>query len=293
MKFYFLHNHYIPPQVKNGSCSVKSVIVPEFYPDLNNVYLNDPCYFTSVEAYIKYVVQKEYYSEDTPYAIENIRIIDSRHIREKLLAYKKLGVKIIQLYCGSDNYFFRAGTGLTFSGEQLLSEICEIGLILDLSHISDEFALNIATRYQGKMIISHCACSNLYLSQRPRSNSLTFSTLCKLSEHIEMFGLPFLNDIIGSAENELCPEKIFDDIISQILAFTDIVGVGKVALAPDYLDTSYFGRRFGTELIFPDALLKQDGLCSIANTLNKSISIEDVNKILFGNVEKLLYEQIS
>ena len=70
------------------------MIVPEFYPDLNNVYLDDPCYFTSVEAYIKYVVQKEYYSEDTPYAIENIRIIDSRHIRETLLAYKSLALKL-------------------------------------------------------------------------------------------------------------------------------------------------------------------------------------------------------
>ncbi|MCI8530731.1 MAG: hypothetical protein HFH82_16655 [Lachnospiraceae bacterium] len=293
MKFYFLHNHYIPPQIKNGSCSIKSVIVPEFYPDLNNVYLDDPCYFTSVEAYIKYVVQKGYYSDDISYAIENSRIIDTKHIHETLFAYKKLGVKIIQLYCGSDNKFFCASTGLTFSGEQLLSEICETGLILDLSHISDESALNIAARYQGKMIISHCACSDLYSSQKPRSNSLTYSALCKLAEHIEVFGLPFLNDIIGSAENELCPEKIFDDIIAQILTFTDTVGANKVALAPDYLDTGYFSRRFNTKLIFPDVLLKQDGLCTIANRLSESISIEDVNRILFSNVEKLLYGQVS
>lgn len=292
MKFYFLHNHYIPPQIKNGPCSIKSVIVPEFYPDLNNVYLNEPCYFTSVESYIKYVVQKGYYSEGISYAIENSRIIDPKHIRETLSTYKRLGVEIIQLYCGCDNEFFCASTGLTFSGEQLLSEICEIGLILDLSHISDEFTLNIATRYQGKMIISHCACSNLYLSQKPRSNSLTYSTLCKLTKHIEVFGLSFLNDIIGSVENELCSEKIFDDIIRQILTFTNIVGADKVALAPDYLDTGYFSRRFNTELIFPDVLLKQDGLCAIANRLSESMSSEDVDKILSGNVEKLLYGQI-
>ena len=97
MKFYFLHNHYLPPQIKNGPCSIKSVIVPEFYPDLNNVYLNEPCYFTSVEAYIKYVVEKGYYSEGVSYAIENSRIIDPKHIRETLSTYKKLGVKIIQL----------------------------------------------------------------------------------------------------------------------------------------------------------------------------------------------------
>lgn len=293
MKFYFLHNHYLPPQIKNGPCSIKSVIVPEFYPDLNNVYLNEPCYFTSVEAYIKYVVEKGYYSEGVSYAIENSRIIDTKHVRETLSTYKKLGVKIIQLYCGSDNNFFCASAGLTFRGEQLLSEICEIGLILDLSHISDELALNIATRYQGKMIISHCACSDLYSLQKPRSNSLTYSTLCKLAKHIEVFGLPFLNDIIGSLENELCSEKIFDDIIAQILTFTNIVGADKVALAPDYLDTGYFSRRFNTKLIFPDVLLKQDGLCAIANRLSESISIEDVNKILFGNVEKLLYGQVS
>lgn len=293
MKFYFLHNHYLPPQIKNGLCSVESVIVPEFYPDLNNVYLNEPCYFTSVEAYIKYVVQKGHYSEGISYAIENIRIIDPKHIRETLSTYKKHGVKIIQLYCGSDNKFFCANAGLTFSGEQLLSEICEIGLILDLSHISDELSLNIATRYQGKMIISHCACSDLYSSQKSRSNSLTFSTLCKLTEHIEVFGIPFLNDIIASVENELCSEKIFDDIIAQILTFTNIVGADKVALAPDYLDTGYFSRRFNAELVFPDILLKQDGLYAIANRLSESLSMDDVDKILFGNVERLLYGQIS
>lgn len=290
MKFYFLHNHFIPPEIKNGLCHIESVIVPEFYPDLNNVYLDEPCYFNSVEAYIKYVVQRGYYPDNITFAIENNKIIDSKHIHETLTVYKKLGVKIIQLYCGSDNDFFCKNAGLTLNGEQLLSEICKIGLILDLSHIADVAALDIANRYHGRMIISHCACSDLYLSRRSRSNSLTHNTLCKLAERIEVFGVPFLNDIIASAENELCSARIFDDIIAQILTFTNIVGADKVALAPDYLDTNYFSRRFSAKLVFPDILLKPDGLFAIADRLNKFLSTNDVDKILFGNVERLLRE---
>lgn len=292
MKFYFLHNHYIPLQVRNGPYLIKSVIVPEFYPDLNNVYLNEPCYFNSIETYIKYVIQRGYYSIDTPYAIENNRIINPKNIRENLTTYKELGVKIIQLYCGSDNNFFCANTGITILGEQLLSEMFKTGLILDLSHISDEFALKIATSYQGKIIISHCACSDLYLEKKPRSNSLTSDTLFKLAESVELFGIPFINDIIAWDRNELCSENIFDNIIAQILTFINIVGASKVALAPDYLDTGYFSRRFNTELIFPDVLLKQDGLCIISDKLSKFLSEEEVNKILFSNVEQLLYNSM-
>lgn len=288
MKFFFLHNHFIPPLVKNGPHQIESVIVPEFYPDLNCVYLNEPCYFTTLESYIEYVTKRGYYGSHTPFAIENNRIIDSRHIHEVLLAYKELGVKIIQLSCGRDNDFFRKRTGLTYAGEQLLHELYETDLLLDLSHLDGIVALNIASRYHGKIIISHCACSDLYSPQKSRSNSLTRNTICQLAERVEVFGLPFLNDIIASKEHELCSEQIFDDLIEQIIFFSHTVGTNKVALAPDYIDTAYFSRRFTTELVFPDILLSQDGLFALANRLNEILLPMDVDNILFGNVERLL-----
>jgi microsomal dipeptidase-like Zn-dependent dipeptidase len=288
MKFYFLHNHYLPVGVMTGELQVKSVIVPEFYPDLNNFYLGEPCHFNSVESYIKYVVQRGYYSPDTAFAVENSRIINPKCIRETLLQYKEFGVKVIQLYCGADNVFFSSKHGLTREGEQLLVEISDAYLILDLSHLPDDSTFSIVRKFQGRIIVSHCACSDLYSTKKPRSNSLTRNSIYKLSEHVELFGVSFLNDIIAASEYELNTTSIFDDIITQILLFADTVGANKVALSPDYIDTTYFSKRFSTELVFPDTLMTQKGLLQLVDRVSTFLSPGNVISITSGNVERLL-----
>ena len=287
MKVYFLHNHYLPAKIKSGALQIKSVIVPELYPDLNNVYLGEPCYFKSVRSYIEYVVQRGYYSTDTVYSIENNRVINPSLIRETLLEYTDLGVKIIQLYCGSDNQYFSKGRGLSPDGERLLFEISRTNMLLDLSHIPNDSILTIANRFDGRMIISHCACSDLYASRKSRSNSLTHDSVYQLAKRVEVFGISFLNDIVALAENELSSTQIFDDIIAQTLLFVETAGADKVALAPDYIDTEYFGKHFNTKLVFPDTLLAQEGLLTIADTMRNLLSRADVKKIFSGNVERL------
>ena len=286
IQLYFLHNHFLPEKLKQKS-SIKSVIVPEFYPDLNNTYLGEPCFFNSVEAYIKYVISRGYYERDTVFAIENNRIIAPRYIHEQLTSYKKLGIKIIQLYCGTDNEFFTKREGLTYKGERLLSEIRDTGLILDLSHIPEQYILHLANTYKGDIIISHCACSDLYSSKRPRSNSLTQDTICRLAEHVKLFGISFLNDIVASQENEGCQEQIFNDIIKQTVLFINVAGACKTAFAPDYIDTYYFSRRFNAKLTFPEKLLSIEGLLSLIDRLYQVTSTDNVNKILSKNVLSL------
>ena len=286
IQFYFLHNHFLPKKLKQEPC-IKSVIVPEFYPDLNNTYLGEPCFFNSVEAYIQYVISRGYYECDTVFAVENNRIIASWHIHEQLTSYKKLGVKIIQLYCGADNDFFTRRDGLTHNGKRLLSEICDIGLILDLSHIPEQYVLHVANTYEGDMIISHCACSDLYSSKRPRSNSLTQDTICRLAERVKLFGVSFLNDIVASQESEESQEQIFSDIINQTVLFINIAGACRTAFAPDYIDTDYFSRRFNTKLAFPEKLLSVDGLLSLTDRLYQVTSADNVKKILSKNVLSL------
>ena len=287
IQFYFLHNHFLPAKLKQ-SPSIKSVIVPEFYPDLNNTYLGEPCFFSSVEAYIQYVISRGYYERDTVFAVENNRVIASEHIHEQLTSYKKLGVKIIQLYCGADNEFFTKREGLTANGKRLLSAIYDTGLILDLSHIPEQYILYAANTYEGDMIISHCACSDLYSSNRPRSNSLTQDTICRLAGRVKLFGVSFLNDIAASQENELCHEQIFNDIINQAVLFIKIAGACRMAFAPDYIDTDYFSRRFNTRLVFPEKLFSIDGLLSLRSRLYQVTSADNVNKIFSQNVLSLL-----
>lgn len=290
MNFHFLHNHYLPIGVTQGNLSVKSVIVPEFYPDLNNSYIGEPCYFCSAESYIDYVRSRKLVPEGTSFAIENNRIMPSNRAKELLSVYKEYNVKIIQLFCGVDNEYFSIRQGLSSEGIQLLSTMSEMNLILDLSHIPDNHIVEIAEQYEGKKIVSHCACSNLYSSSRPRSNSLTRDTIISLSEKIDVFGISFLNDIVSFNENEVVSERIFDNLLAQILVFTETVGPERVAFGPDYLDTGYFGHKFHTKLVFPSLLLSQEGLIILANKMQNILSLDEVNLITSANVEGIILD---
>lgn len=287
MKFYFLHNHYIPFEVKNGPIKVESVIVPEFYSNLNKLYIGEDCGFDSVEMYIDHVIKCGYYEPETSFSVENIRIINSKNIRETLFKYKRIGVKIIQLYSGRDNEYYGKEKGLTAAGEKLLLEVYDAGLILDLSHLPDDAALVIAEKFGGRIIVSHCACTDLYAQQKPRSNSLSRSTIYKLAKRVEVFGISFVNDIISSAEYETNSYQIYKDFITQMHLFVDTVGATKVALGPDYYDTAYFSKLFHLELTYPDNFLSQRGLIRFVEEISQDLSTIDTNNILCDNVIRL------
>jgi membrane dipeptidase len=178
--------------------------------------------------------------------------------------------------------------GLTALGKQLLTKLFEMGFILDLSHISDEHILSVAEKYDGRIIVSHCACSDLYSSKNPRSNSLTRQTITQLVNRVEIFGVSFLNDIISANANEFEPNRVFDDILTQTCLFIDTAGSDKVAFGPDYLAAGYFSRKFKTNLMFPDMLLKQEGLIALADRMSKTLLADEIERISAGNVKRLL-----
>lgn len=289
MHVFFLHNHYIPKELRHDSIAVQSVIVPEFYPDLNALYLGEPHYFNTVEAYINHVIQHGYYSHDTPFAIENVGVLSRANIRAELCSLRKCGVRIIQLFCGRGNRFFDVSTGLSKDGIGLLAAISDLDLILDLSHIPDLHIAAIAGRFSGKMTVSHCACSELYANKTPRSNSLNIDSIRCLAKRNTLFGISFLNDIISSCENELDSDRILADILSQINCFINIAGADHVALGPDFIDTEYFSKCFDTKIFFPDVLVTKQGLEHIADGLSGELSADSIENIFSKNVERLFH----
>src|SRR5437773_11619325 len=79
------------------------------------------------------------------------------------------GVRIVGLAWARTRY--SVGTGepgpLTPEGRRLLDVMSELGLILDLSHASDESFLEALDRFQGTAIVSH-ANARALLKDYPR-----------------------------------------------------------------------------------------------------------------------------
>ncbi len=88
---------------------------------------------------------------------------------EQLSAWKEAGVRLIgPAHYGPGRYAGGTSTelGLGFEGKQLLSEMDELGILLDLTHFSDEAFWEALDSFGGPVLASHNNCRTLVPHQR-------------------------------------------------------------------------------------------------------------------------------
>jgi membrane dipeptidase len=89
---------------------------------------------------------------------------------EDLHEWHRKGVRLLGLSWGATRY--AGGTGepgpLTADGRTLLKEMEALGLILDLSHLSEDRALEALDFYAGEVVITHTAPWRWRLTGRSR-----------------------------------------------------------------------------------------------------------------------------
>jgi membrane dipeptidase len=90
-------------------------------------------------------------------------------VPEQLPAWKELGVRIIgPAHYGPGRYAGGTSTelGLGFEGKQLLREMDTLGILLDLTHFSDEAFWEAMDSFGGPVLASHSNCRSLVPHQR-------------------------------------------------------------------------------------------------------------------------------
>jgi len=88
---------------------------------------------------------------------------------EQLPAWKEAGVRIIgPAHYGPGRYAGGTSTelGLGFEGKQLLRKMDELGILLDLTHFSDEAFWEAMDAFSGPVLASHTTCRALVPHQR-------------------------------------------------------------------------------------------------------------------------------
>lgn len=285
-KLFFLHTHYIPENLI--SSDIVSVLVPEFYPDLVNIYYKDICYFRELNSYFEYMEKKKPYNCKMYYSIENTNILSS--IMD-IYQYLEKGLIMIQLYNGRSNKYYTVEKGLTNDGYKLLKVIEEQNLLLDLSHLNDNQIQDILNHYTGRMVVSHCSCRDIMIDSQNRSNSLSMKMIKELGNYGTVFGIAFLNDIVTSElhSNKENDDTIIEDLVEQICCFVDLVGSSKVALGPDFICTDYFSKVFNSKLHIPSNLYNIEGYEILKTKLmEKGLSSNSVEKIFYSNAYNLI-----
>lgn len=163
--------------------------------------------------------------------------------------------------------FYAGGTKepgpISPAGYELLDEMANLGMILDLSHMSEEGALEALDRYPGTIIASHSNPHSRVPSYVPLERNLSDVTIREIASRGGVIGTvlynPFLKDgwtpSSGQERVSLTDVAASMDYVCQILGNADHVGIGSdfdggfgLADAPQDLDSVADLRLIGNEL---------------------------------------------
>ncbi len=146
------------------------------------------------------------------------------------------GVRIVGLSWAGTRY--AGGTGepgpLTSEGRRLLDALADLGLILDLSHASDESCLEALDRFEGTVIASHAnPRARLREAQRPERH-LTDEMILRLAERGGVIGIVPFNRFLksdwkasdGKGALTLADVVAMIDHVCQVAGSAAHVGIG-------------------------------------------------------------------
>jgi len=115
-----------------------------------------------------------------------------------------------------------SGEGLTGFGEKVIDRMNELGIIIDLAHLSPKMIDDILDRTTSPVIVSHTGVNGTYKSPR----NLSDEQIKRIADNGGLIGITFFKGAI--------PEVGVKGIVDAIRYVKDFVGVEHVALGSDY-----------------------------------------------------------
>lgn len=148
------------------------------------------------------------------------------------------GVRIVGPAWSGTRY--AGGTGepgpLTPEGRQLLAEMADLGLILDLSHMSDESCLEALDRYPGTLIATHAnPRARLKYARRPERH-LTDEMIRRIAERDGVIGVVLFNRFLKDwSEGDGKSAVTLNDVVAAIDHICQLVGSARhVGIGSDF-----------------------------------------------------------
>lgn len=163
--------------------------------------------------------------------VENGCVVDGK--MERLEQLYQMGVRLVTLTWNDDNCFGhphakeaeRMKLGLTPFGREAVTYMTELGILVDVSHLSDGGFYDVAKLVRGPFVASHSNCRAL----SPATRNLTDDMIRVLAEHGGVAGLnfypPFLN--ADSVDKESRIETMCEHVRHMInVGGIECVGIG-------------------------------------------------------------------
>jgi membrane dipeptidase len=213
-----------------------------------------------------------------------------------LATFAQLGVTLFSLTHNrrtplADGCGERTAGGLTYFGIEVVQQLGKLGLITDVSHISECGFWDVLEYATGPVIATHSNARGL--ADHPRN--LTDQQIKALADAGGMMAINFHPDLLGTSSPTI------EDVVRQIDYVCTLVGVEYVGLGPDYMDyaTELVGAQlrgadptgtlYGTTYVYPSGAAS---IAELGNVLDALIchgySTQDVDKIAGQNFLRVL-----
>lgn len=212
---------------------------------------------------------------------------DAVRDNDDLHHWYQLGVRLMGLSWARTRY--AGGTGdpgpLTADGRSLISEMASLGMILDLSHLSPEGALEALDSYDGEAVITHTAPLGDPSRRKAPERFVTPPVIERIAERDSVIGIVLANNflkddwtpVMGREAVGLQDVAICIDSICQQVGSANHVGIG-----------SDFDGGFGLEKV-PGGLDTVADIRLIGEALApRGYSEEAIEAILGGNWLRVL-----
>lgn len=198
---------------------------------------------------------------------------------EQLRNFYRLGVRLLTLTWNFPNEIGfpnkneeDRNKGLTNFGKEIVSEMNTLGMIIDVSHLSDGGFYDVAKYSKKPFVASHSNAR--VISNHPRN--LTDDMIKILSEKGGIMGINFEKHFLG--HNEL---SRVEDMISHIKHIKNIGGIDCISIGSDFDGISNLGLE-----------IKNIGeIEKLSIALNKNnFSEEEIEKIFYKNAIRVIKE---
>lgn len=199
------------------------------------------------------------------------------HIENLKTIYDK-GIRLITLTWNHPNKIGYPNTtvsymkqGLTSFGHEVVEEMNRLGMLIDVSHLSDQGFYDVAARSTKPFVASH---SNARAIMSHRRN-LTDEMIKILSEKGGVMGMNYYSHFIS--DNKI---SRIEDIVKHIKHIHNVAGIDVIALGSDF-------DGIDCQLEFEDV----SGVPKILHALSKEgFSDDDIDKIAYKNAERILQD---
>ncbi|KAK9443358.1 Peptidase M19, renal dipeptidase [Metarhizium brunneum] len=195
-----------------------------------------------------------------------------------LRIFHRLGVRYVTLAHGKNNLYVDSATskapvhhGLSSHGRDMVREMNRIGMIVDLSHVSEAAMVDALNVSQAPVIFSHSSAYALV----PHARNVPDHVLDLLKEN---GGIIMISFIPWLTNNE--PEKsTVDDVVDHIVYVGDRIGYHHLGLGSDFDGMPTHVQGLEDVSKYPNV---------VARMLERGISPEDVEKVIGLNLIRVL-----